>query len=86
MQKRVTYGDVVTMIKDLFEKEIGLKNLSFVELNGDTIEFGIHSMRFMLMITDLTVYRIKDNSAGIDDGSLIIQRRLREHMIKSLEA
>ncbi len=89
MQKSLSMGQVVMAIKDLFEKEIGLKNLTHLELNDIFLEFGIKSMRFIVKLDTMEVNRITiglEPTMYFDAACEILQNRLRETMLKVMEA
>jgi hypothetical protein len=88
VENQISYSRIVMMVKSFFEKNIGLKNLSYVDVAGGDLEFGIHSMRFILNIDSMTVHRfiMADNQPMLmnDEKSILIQNRLREYIAKEL--
>jgi hypothetical protein len=78
MKATVNRGDVIMVIKDFMETGIGRKNLNSLDISHDAIQFGIKSMRFILVLEELRVYKLKEKTIYTDDITEIIQERLRE--------
>ena len=78
---------LVSMIQNFMEKQIGIKNLSYVDIRPDSIEFGIRAMRFLIVIGGMKCYRISSTDSKTiynDHSSIMIENRLREYLGEEL--
>lgn len=86
--EKISLTSVIMLIKNFLEKEIGAKNLSYVDVSSAGIEFGIRAMKFVIQFQGMSCHRLDAESQMLynDSASVMIQNRLREHIEKQLGA
>lgn len=86
--KKMNFSDVIMIVKDFFEREVGRKNLTHIDISGMQLELGIKSMRFVIDLENMSVARItygKEPVLYFDDACLLIQERLRNALLEKVE-
>lgn len=86
--KNINLNSVIVLIQKFMEKEIGVKNLSYVDVSSAGIEFGIRAMKFVIQFQGMSCHRLDAESQMLynDSASVMIQNRLHEHIEKQLGA
>jgi len=87
--KMLNFSDVIMMVKEFFEREVGRKNLTHIDVHGTQLELGIKGMRFVIELENMEVLRIVYGTVPrfyCDDACMLIQERLRNSLVQKVEA
>jgi hypothetical protein len=86
--KMLNFSDVIMMVKEFFEREVGRKNLTHIDVHGTQLELGIKGMRFVIELENMEVLRIVYGTVPrfyCDDACMLIQERLRNSLVQKVE-